>query len=81
MEKLPDYLIYLKKERKDKLQIRRIGRKNEEVGIQVSQEMYDFPFERGAEFFIKKQDAINLIRALMKYFSISMIHIKGDEDE
>lgn len=68
-QKLQEYLIYEKANKEGKIQMRKING-GEEIGIIVKEKRYQFPFEDEAEFFITKDDAIEVIRALQKYFHI-----------
>lgn len=69
MPKLPDYLIYERKTKTNRLEIRKL-RKAKEVGISVHERFYDVVGEVRAEYFLNKEDAKELVKALREYFNI-----------
>lgn len=66
---LPEYLLYKKRYKKNEIVIRRL-KYTHEAGVRIEQEFSDSPFSRSAEFFINKEDAKEIIKALQKYFRI-----------
>jgi hypothetical protein len=69
MADLPDYLIYRKRTKSSRIEVRKVSG---EVGLEVTSiNDYEFPREIGAEAFLNRRDAINLINALEMFFNIS----------
>ena len=68
MTSLPDYAIFLKKTSTGELLVRKLGDKT--AGICIEKKNHDFPFTASAEFFINREAAVDLIKALQQYFKI-----------
>lgn len=66
---MDNWLLWEKSGNNSSIRIRKLDK---EVGINVTEKHFDFPFSTSTESYVNRSQAISMIRSLIKFFKISL---------